>query len=95
MDIDNEDEGSESIIQEIPEYQPPPTTSGRQRRFPRHYQDFLPNSASHIPHMPPKPMIPRRTVAVHQAPRSPSPIETPEPTPPSLLKTDLDEFGVY
>jgi hypothetical protein len=93
MDVDNEVEVSEPTRHETPEFQPPPTTSGRHRRFPRHYKDFLPNSTTSIPHMPPKPPIPKTTVT---APRSPSPlIESPEPTPISSLQTDPDEFGVY
>jgi len=32
-----------------PEFQPAPTKSGRQRRFPRHYHDYLPNSSTQIP----------------------------------------------
>jgi hypothetical protein len=94
MDVDNEDKGSEPTRHEIPEFQPPPTAYGRQRRFPRRYQDFLPNSTVHIPHMPPTPAIAKPTVAAPS--RSPSPvIEIPEPTPTSILKTDRDEFGVY
>ena len=94
MNVDNKLEGSEPTRHEIPVFQPPPTAYGRQRRFPRRYQDFLPNSTNPIPHMPPTVAIPKPTVAAPA--RSPSPmIEIPEPTPTSTLKTDCDEFGVY
>jgi hypothetical protein len=94
MDVDNEVEGSEPTRNEIPEFRPPPTRYGRERRFPRHYQDFLPNSTVRIPHMPPKLVIPKPTVAAPL--RSPSPVlKTPELAPTSTLKTDPDEFGVY
>jgi hypothetical protein len=94
LDVDNEVEGSEPTRYEIPEFRPPPTSYGHQRRFPRHYQDFVPNSTVRIPHMPPKLAIPKPTVAA--PPHSPSPvIHTPEPPPNSILKTDPDEFGVY
>lgn len=94
MDVDKEFEESEPTRHEIPEFRPPPTTSGRQRRFPRHYQDFLPNSTTHVPHMPSKPTIPKPIVTAPS--RSPSPvIKTPEPTPASFVKTDPDDFGVY
>ena len=56
MDIDEEPQPE---APQSPEFQPVPTTSGCQRHFPRHYQDFLPNSNIHIPHMPPKPIIRR------------------------------------
>ena len=96
MDVDKPEEVGVSgpKRQGTPEFQPPPTTSGRQRRFPRHFQDFLPNSTTDIPHMPPKPTIPKPTVI--NPSRSPSPvIETLGPIPTSVLKTAPDEFGVY
>jgi len=57
-----------------PEFQPVPTASGRQRRFPRFYQDFLPNSTTQLPHMPPKP---KRTAhsSIQDTPSSPVPTE--------------------
>jgi len=94
MDVDNEVGVSGPTRQVTPEFRPPPTTSGRQRRFPRHFQDFLPNSTTDIPHMPPKLTIPNPSVITLS--RSPSPmIETLGPIPTSVLKTTPDEFGVY
>lgn len=81
----------ESPRNQTPEFQPPPTTSGRQRRFPRQYQDFLPNSTTHLPHMPPKPSAPAQPTITHS--QSPSPIV--ESFAPTVLKTDPDEFGIY
>jgi len=95
MDVDNEVEGTGQTRHETPEFRPPPTTSGRQRRFPRQYEDFLPNSTTHLPHMPPKPAIPKPPTVVASS-RSHSPVtETPEPTSSSVFKTDVDEFGLY
>jgi hypothetical protein len=94
MDVDNEVKESEPTRHEIPEFQPPATAYGCQRRFPQRYQDFLPNSTVHIPHMPPTLPIAKPTVAASSRTASPV-IELPEPTPTSILKTDHDEFGVY
>ena len=52
MILDNEIDEPELMSNPIPKFQPPPTSSGRQRRFPRHYQDFLPSLTTNIPHMP-------------------------------------------
>ncbi|PPQ74680.1 hypothetical protein CVT25_008030 [Psilocybe cyanescens] len=35
------------------EFIPPPTSRGRPRRYPRRYNDYLPNSTTLLPHMPP------------------------------------------
>lgn len=98
MEVDNEVEEVDIQIEEsprhqTPEFQPPPTTFGRQRRFPRHYQDFLPNSTVRLPHMPPKPTTSAQLTIAPSPSRSPSPIvEIPAPT---VLKTDPNEFGIY
>ena len=54
MDTDNAAKESGTVIHEILEFQPCLTTSGCQRQFLQHFQDFLPNSTTNIPHMPPK-----------------------------------------
>jgi hypothetical protein len=93
MIIDKAMNELELITDLTPEFQPPPTTSGRQRRFPRHYQDFLPSSTTNIPHMPPKQVVPPPSHPEPQQPtRSPSPIVQP---PANVIKTDPDEFGLY
>ena len=40
MDVDSEIGVSGPTRQGTPVFQPPPTKSGRQRRFPRHFKDF-------------------------------------------------------
>ncbi len=91
-DVDNKVEGTGQTRPETPEFQPPPTTSGRQRRFPRHYQDFLPTLTTHLPHMPPILSIPKPTITASSQSHSPV---TPELTTTSVFKTDADEFGLY
>lgn len=95
MIIDNEMDEPEVMMDSTPEFQPPPTTSGRQRRFPRHYQDFLPSLTTNIPHMPPKQIVQPPSHAEPQPPniRSSSPIaQLPQA---NIIKTDRDEFGLY
>jgi hypothetical protein len=77
----------------IPAFLPPPTTSGRTRHFPARYQDFLPNSRTHVPHMP---IQTRRASPVVSRTPSPAPT-TPEPQEPVLqeIQTDPNEFGLY
>jgi hypothetical protein len=76
-------------------FQPAPTASGRQRRFPRHYQDFLPNSSTQIPHMPPKPTIARNPIPTPQNHTEKSPTPPPDIREPSVFTTEPDEFGLY
>ena len=95
MILDDAVNEPELIMEATPEFQPPPTTSGRQRRFPRQYQDFLPSSTTNIPHMPPKQVVqpPSHSEPQSPDPRSPSPIaEFPQA---NIIKTDRDEFGLY
>ena len=85
----------EVIRQATPEFQPPPMTSGRLRRFPQQYQDFLPSSTTQIPHMPPKEVI---QPPLHSNPHFPniqSPSQTPEPPQTNVIKTDRDKFGLF
>ncbi|KAH9480133.1 hypothetical protein JR316_0006730 [Psilocybe cubensis] len=72
---------------------PPPTHSGRVRKYPTKHIDFLPNSSTCLPHMPPpvpcvrhapKPVVPRKP--------------TPELAPsfePTITCTLPNEFGLY
>ena len=92
MDIDEEPQPE---APQSPEFQPAPTTSGRQRRFPRHYQDFLPNSNIHIPHMPPKPIIRRDSTPAPPNNTEMSPSPSPDIPEPSVITTKPDEFGLY
>ncbi len=87
MDIDQEP---------CPEpFQLAPTTSGCQRCFPRHYQDFLPNFGTHIPHMPPKPKIPRNPTPAPPSDTEKSPTPPPDTQEPSVHISEPDEFGLY
>jgi hypothetical protein len=95
MIIDDAVNEPEPIKDPTPEFQPPPTTSGRQRRFPRQYQDFLPSSTTNIPHMPPKPAIQPPSHPEPQSPNTRSPSPIPEPPQADVIKTDRDEFGLY
>lgn len=92
MVIDDPMNEPEITMDATPEFHPPPTTSGRQRRFPRQYQDFLPSATTYIPHMPPKRVIqpPSHSYSQLQNTRSPSPIPQAD-----VIKTDRDEFGLY
>jgi hypothetical protein len=94
MDVDVESI-HESERQPSPQFIPPTTTSGRQRRFPRRYHDFLPNSTTQMPHMPER-IVAHVPSPLHAEPRSPSPVqsEVPEPEPQSIA-TKPDEFGLY
>ncbi len=92
MIIDDAMNEPEPIRDVTPEFQPPPTTSGRQRRFPQRYQDFLPSSTTNIPHLPPKQVLQPPS---HSDPQSPN-TQSPSPPPqPNVIKTDRDEFGLY
>ena len=92
MIIDDAMNEPEPIRDVTPEFQPPPTTSGHQRRFPRRYQDFLPSSTTNIPHLPPKQVLQPPS---HSDPQSPN-TRSPSPPPqPNVIKTDRDEFGLY
>ena len=95
MIMGNEIDESELTRDPTPRFQPPPTTSGRQRRFPGHYRDFLPSSTTNIPHMPPKQTVQPPSHAEPQPSntRSPSPIA--QPPQANTIKTDRDEFGLY
>ena len=82
-----------------PSFIPPPTHSGRARKFPVLFKDFLPNSTSRIPlpHMPPRP--PRSVTLpapVHSEPPVVLPVNAKELTPVDFsFTTEPDEFGLF
>lgn len=79
-----------------PSFVPPPTRSGRARKFPALFKDFLPNSISRIPvpHMPPRP--PRAAAEPAQAAILLVPaIAEDLATIDSSFTTEPDEFGLY
>lgn len=93
MDVDETEHQPDQEVLQIPDFLPAPTTSGRQRRFPRHYVDFLPNFSTQVPHMPPKPSIRRDPMPFQQdVEKSPTPPDIPES---SVMTTEPDEFGLY
>ena len=94
MDIDVESShGPEK--EPSPQFIPPPTTSGRQRRFPQRYHDFLPNSTTQLPHLPEK-IVARIPSPLPAEPRSPSPIPSAVLEPePRTVTTKPHEFGLF
>ena len=94
MDIDAEF-SHEPEKEPSPQFIPPPTTSGRQRRFPQRYHDFLPNSTTQLPHLPER-IVLRAPSPLPAEPRSPSPVQS-EVLEPELqtITTKPDEFGLF
>lgn len=91
MDVDHV---GPSLIGEEPVFCPAPTTSGRIHRFPGQYKDFLPSSATSVPHMPDRP--PRTTLSASvAAPSSSPPPKVLQMVLPTLLETEPNEFGLY
>ncbi|PPQ73255.1 hypothetical protein CVT24_009970 [Panaeolus cyanescens] len=78
---------------------PPPTARGRERRFPRRFQDFLPNSTTVLPHMPPRP--PPNAMLSNATIFNPPPETEPQndalnPIPPlEHVTTRPNSFGMY
>ncbi|KAH9487419.1 hypothetical protein JR316_0001494 [Psilocybe cubensis] len=78
----------------LPTFVPVPTRSGRERKFPKHYTDMLPNSSTYLPHLPPAPPRPKKEPSRrNKKPESPS-------TPPSepefkYLRSEINDFGLY
>ena len=93
IDVDVDSELPQPTAPAPPPFLPPPTKSGRARKFPTRYQDFLPSSRSQIPHLP---VIPELPVEVAPLP-SMSPTTSPEPEEPELqqIQTEPDDFGLY
>ena len=95
MIVDDEIDEPELTSDPISKFQPPPTSSGYQRCFPRHYQDFLPSLTTNIPHMPPKQSVQLLSHAESHPPniRSPSPVA--QPPQANIIKTNQDDFGLH
>jgi hypothetical protein len=68
--------------------------AGRQRKFPKHYVDFLPSMPSSLPHIPSKAPAVRNARAV---PCQPSPEPSPEPEAPAIqpVRTEPNDLGLY
>ena len=91
--MDIESELPQPTAHVAPPFLPPPTKSGRARKFPNRYQDFLPSSRSQVPHLP---VVPEPPAEVTPLP-SMSPTASPEPKAPKLhqLQTEPDDFGLF
>jgi hypothetical protein len=88
------DDAGPSHVEDEPTFKPAPTTSGRVRTFPRQYNDFLPSSATSVPHMPDRPpKIINKNISDIVTDPSPSP-ELPQ-VADILLETEPNEFGLY
>ncbi|PPR03034.1 hypothetical protein CVT24_012265 [Panaeolus cyanescens] len=70
---------------------PPPTRRGRERKFPKKYDDFLPCTRTRIPHLPPPPPPPP---PLTQSVQEPTPLPPPPPEIGSFT-TEVNEFGMY
>ena len=82
-----------------PPFVPPPTRSGRARKFPAIFKDFLPTSTSRvphtrIPHMPPPPQPQKVSIPPRPSPPS-SVISSEELATDSTFTTEPDEFGLF
>ncbi|KAI0263908.1 hypothetical protein BC834DRAFT_970987 [Gloeopeniophorella convolvens] len=76
----------------------PPTRSGRRRRFPGHFQDFIPSAAAPASLLPPRPPSP----PLPPPPAEPDEEEAPEDPPADAetarvvyRKTEPNAFGVF
>jgi hypothetical protein len=98
IDIEIPDATHSNSIQQNVQFLPKPTTSGRIRKFPRHFNDYLPSLSTSLPHMPqPLPRrVPRPRSPQSTPPLSPTPsIHNRGPTPNLAYTTEPNEFGVY
>lgn len=82
-----------------PRFVPQPTRFGRARKFPAIFKDFLPNSRSQIPHMPPRPekstAVP--AVALNEPSRAPTRASISDESSANdpCFTTEPDQFGLY
>lgn len=78
----------------------PPTRSGRVRRVPRAFMDYVPNVQTRdnwhqtLARLAPPPAAPPEP-AVHQPTPEPSPVPEPQPSPQSWYETEPDSFGMF
>jgi hypothetical protein len=98
VDVPNPDP---STISEVPsDSQLTSTSSGRHRKFPRHFRDFFPSLSVRLPHMPEPPprrdpvrVLPPEIIAPLDPLPSPSPM--PDDDNPPVFETEPDEFGLF
>jgi hypothetical protein len=97
MDVDSE------VLRDIvatPEVLIPPTSSGRRRKFPRRFTDYLPSLSVRLPHMPERPRQQLKPTQPNenQRSRSPSPSILAVPATDGAMPTfdtEPDEFGLF
>ncbi|KAF8914032.1 hypothetical protein CPB84DRAFT_1840789 [Gymnopilus junonius] len=82
----------------VPRFVPQPSRSGRARRFPAIFKDFLPNFRSHTPIWPPRPekSAPVLPATLDRPSCSPTPTPSYEsPADDTCFTTEPDQFGLY
>jgi Plavaka transposase len=98
MDVDNEVPQDVVITQEV---LIPPTSSGRRRKFPRRFTDYLPSLSVRLPHMPEHPRQQMQPTQPDENQRSLSPPPSISSAAPGTdddmptFDTEPDEFGLF
>jgi Plavaka transposase len=79
----------------------PPTSSGRQRKFPRRFTDYIPSLSVRLPHMPERPCQQMQPTQPNESQQSLSlspPISSAAPATDGAMPTfdtEPDEFGLF
>lgn len=102
MNVDNEMPQGVVITEDPEEVAIPPTSSGRERKFPRRFKDYLPSLSVRLPHMPRHPCQqmqrtqPDENVQNQRSP-SPSVSSTASITDGAMqsFDTEPDDFGLF
>jgi Plavaka transposase len=99
MDTNIEDD-IPAPIPSPPSFVPIPTQSGRLRKFPARFKDFLPNTRTVVPHIPEPPSrlapAPVSASSIPGFSSSPEPVSQAEEIQPNLqFVTEPDEFGLF
>jgi Plavaka transposase len=96
MDVDNEVPQDVVITRDV---LIPSTSSGRQRKFPRRFADYLPSLSIHLPHMPERPCQQMQPTQPDENQPSPSiSLAVPETDGLSAMPTfdtEPDDFGLF
>jgi hypothetical protein len=103
MDVDIEVPQDAVITQDSEVPAPiPPTSSGRRRKFPRRFTDYLPSLSVRLPHMPERPCQQMQPTQPNESRQSPSPppsissaTSTTDDRAMPTFDTEPDEFGLF